>query len=397
MTRSEPISLAEACARVEGAVEPLAAEAVALDQALGRVLAEPVVASEDRPPFASSAMDGFAVVSGPERTLAIVDEARAGHPASRSLREPDAVAISTGAPIPDGADAVVPIERVRVLDSRVEVPETVAGANVRYAGEDVRAGEVVLERGTALGPAELAVSASLGLAALRCHARPRVAVIVTGDELVTPGGSAGAGQIYDSNTTAIAAAAGRAGASVVARRRVADDLDSTIEAIAAALAEADVVCISGGVSVGPHDHVKAAAARLDVEEIFWRVRLKPGKPTWFGRRSATLVFGLPGNPVSAIVTFHLFARRALRLLQGARPDDVRTTATLDAPVERARARVQAIRCRLTAARDGWHVAPTKAQGSHVLTSMLGAGALALIPAGEGSVAAGATVDIELIG
>lgn len=223
-----------------------------------------------------------------------------------------------------------------------------------------------------------------------------MAVLVTGDELVPPGEPLGPGQIRDSNAYGLAAQASRAGARVVSRRIVRDDRGATEAAIAAALEEADVVCASGGVSVGPHDHVKPALRSLGVEERFWGVRLKPGKPTWFGVRGDRLVFGVPGNPVSAMVTFHLFARPALRALQGADPGGIRSSAILDVPVPRNPAREQVIRCRLEARDDGWHAAPTKEQGSHVLTSMLDAAAFALLPAGDGEVAAGERVDIELL-
>jgi molybdopterin molybdotransferase len=206
----------------------------------------------------------------------------------------------------------------------------------------------------------------------------------------------GPGQIRDSNTTALAAQAERAGAEVISREVVRDNLEATSAALAAALDRADVVCVSGGVSVGPHDHVKPALLSLGVEERFWGVALKPGKPTWFGTRGDTLVFGLPGNPVSAMVTFHLFVRPALRALAGGDPGDARTTGVLDEAVERNPVRDQVLRCRLTAQEDGWHVQPTKAQESHVLTSMVGAGAYALVVAGEGEVPAGERVPIELV-
>jgi molybdopterin molybdotransferase len=184
----------------------------------------------------------------------------------------------------------------------------------------------------------------------------------------------------------------------VHRGVVRDDRAATESAFGAALQEADVVIGSGGVSVGPHDHVKPALAALGVEERFWGVRLKPGKPTWFGvAPDGTLVFGLPGNPVSAMITFHLFARPALRALAGADPTAAtRARALLDVAVPRSPSREQVIRCRLDARDDGWHVAPTKEQGSHVLTSMLGAAAYALVPPGEGELAAGERVDIELV-
>jgi molybdopterin molybdotransferase len=196
----------------------------------------------------------------------------------------------------------------------------------------------------------------------------------------------------------LAAQATRAGARVVTKATVPDERTATEAAFGRALAEADVVIGSGGVSVGPHDHVKPALAALGVEESFWGVRLRPGKPTWFGRAPrGTLVFGLPGNPVSAMITFHLFARPALRALAGADPTGgTRSRATLDEPLPRNPNREEIVRCRLEARDDGWHVRPTKQQGSHVLTSMLGAGAYAVVPAGEGQLAAGERIQIELV-
>jgi molybdopterin molybdotransferase len=307
--------------------------------------------------------------------------------------------ISTGAALPQGADAVVPVERVEAAaDGHVRVPETQAGAHIRRAGEDVRAGTPVIAAGTELDPAGVAVLAALGHASVSCGGTPRVAVLVTGDELVEPGRPLGPGQIRDSNAYGLAAQASRAGARVTSRGIVRDDRAATEAAFARALEEADVVIGSGGVSVGPHDHVKPALAALGVEERFWGVRLKPGKPTWFGQApDGTLVFGLPGNPVSAMITFHLFARPALRALAGADPSGgSRARAVLDVAVPRNASREEVVRCRLEARDDGWHVRPTKAQGSHVLTSMLGAAAYALVPEGEGELQAGERVDIELV-
>ncbi len=391
------IDIATARERVLDHVRPLGAEEVALGEALGRVLAEDVSAEEDLPPFDSSAMDGYAVIAGPAAELDVVDESRAGHPAQRALASGQAIAISTGALIPEGADAVVPVERVQASNGRVSVPDTAAGANLRRAGDDVRRGEAVLRAGSVLGPAELAVAAALGHSALPVGRRPRVVVLATGDELVPPGEPLGAGQIRNSNTIGLAAQARQAGAEVVGNEIVRDNLESTKAALSEALERADVVCVSGGVSVGPHDHVKPALAELGVREVFWRVALKPGKPTWFGARDGKLVFGLPGNPVSAMVTFHLFARPALRALAGAQPDDTSGTAVLDEPLPRNAGRDEVVRCRVRAADDGWHVSPTRDdQSSHVLTSMLAAEAFAIIRAGEGSVAAGERVPIELI-
>jgi molybdopterin molybdotransferase len=258
----------------------------------------------------------------------------------------------------------------------------------------------VLAAGTAVGPAELGVLASLGRAEAPCAARPRVALLVTGDELVEPGTPLERGQIWSSNEYALAGLVERAGAVAADPARVPDTAEGTRAALAGALADADVVCVSGGVSVGPHDHVKGELAALGVEERFWGVRLKPGKPTWFGTLDdgdrRVLVFGLPGNPVSALVTFLLFAAPALRALQSADPGLTRASAVLGAAVPRNPHREEAVRCRLRSADDGWHAEPTGPQGSHVLTSMLGARALALIPAGEGELPAGERVEIELL-
>ena len=389
-----PIS--EARELVLAAVRPLPAEEVGLGDALGRVLAEDVSSPLDVPPFDSSAMDGYAVVAGPGSELQVVAEARAGRPASGRVEPGTAARISTGAAIPDGADSVIPVERTDGGAEKVRVPESSVGDNVRRAGEDVRTGDLVLHAGTPVGPAELGVLASLGLPSASCAARPKVALLVTGDELAEPGEPLEAGRIFSSNAYALAAQIDAAGGRLLTRETVPDDAAQTRAALERGLAGADVVCVSGGVSVGPHDHVKGALRELGVEERFWGVGLKPGKPTWFGVRGQRLVFGLPGNPVSAMVTFHLFARPALRALQGAAPEAGRASAVLDEPVRRNPGREQALRVRLRADGDGWHAATTGHQGSHVLTSMLGAGALALIPRGEGELAAGERVEIELL-
>jgi len=390
------ISIAEARRRVVEAVTRLGDEDVAIDRALGRVLAENVASPIEVPPFDSSGMDGYALIAGPGSELEVIDEARAGHPASEAVRAGTAVRISTGAPLPEGADAVVPVERTAAVKRGVRVPATEAGANIRRAAEDIGSGEVVLRAGTVLGPAELGVAASVGRASLRCALRPRVAVLATGDELTPLGEPLAAGTIYGSNGFALSAQAERAGAALTRRATVPDAPDATREAIREALEEADVVIVSGGVSVGPHDHVKDALRDLGVEERFWGVRLRPGKPTWFGARDGTLAFGLPGNPVSAMVTFQLFARPALAALQGASPDAPRTTAVLAHPLTRNERREEAVRVRLRHSDEGLVAESTGQQGSHMLTSMLGADGLALIQPGDGSLEAGERVEVELL-
>ncbi|HEV2873949.1 MAG TPA: gephyrin-like molybdotransferase Glp, partial [Thermoleophilaceae bacterium] len=377
---SQLISIDEAQGRVLEAVRPLAAEEVTLAEGLGRVLAEDVESPIDVPPFDSSAMDGYAVVAAPGAALEVVGESRAGRPAEARVEPGTAIRISTGAEVPEGATAVVPLEASTTdePERRVRVEASAPGDNIRRAGEDVRAGRVVLARGARLGPAELGVAASVGRDSLRCSLRPRVAVLVTGDELTEPGRPLGPGGIYSSNGWALAAQVERAGALATARETVPDRAGDTRAALARVLDSSDVVIVSGGVSVGPHDHVKPALSELGVEERFWGVRLRPGKPTWFGTRGDALVFGLPGNPVSAMVGFHLFVRPALAAMQGADHDAPRTGATLAEPIPRHRSREQAVRVHLENSGDGWRARTTGPQGSHMLTSMLGATALARI-------------------
>ncbi|HET8538110.1 MAG TPA: gephyrin-like molybdotransferase Glp [Solirubrobacteraceae bacterium] len=388
------LSIDQARAAVLAEVRPLPAEEVALADALGRVLAEDVTAAVDLPPFVNSAMDGFAVRSGPSgRRLTVVGESRAGAPADRALGDGEAIRISTGAMLPEGADAVLQIELVSEDgDSIVLNDEVQPGRNTRSAGEDVRAGTPVLQAGTTLGPAEIGMAASAGRGSLHCGRRPRVTVIGTGDELVGPGDELGPGQIHDSNGPMLSALVRRAGADVRALR-VEDDRVATVAAVEQALADTDVLLLSGGVSVGPHDHVKPALEANGVEEVFWRVALRPGKPTWFGVKREdppVLVLGLPGNPVSAYVTFTLFAAPALAKLQGARAAAASRRARLGSAVTRHPDRDECIRVRVDA--DGI-ATPTGPQGSHILSSLVQADGLALIPRGDEPLAGGTDVEV----
>jgi molybdopterin molybdotransferase len=398
----ELIEIEEARRLVLERASPLPAEQVPLRDALGRVLAVEVGAADPVPGFDNSAMDGFAVraadtASAPV-TLQVVDESRAGRPAERVLGAGEAIMISTGAMVPEGADSVVQVEDTSSRDGSVEVSVTVEpGRNVRRAGEDVRSGESVIPPGTVLGAAELGVIASVGLGAAECTRRPRVCVLTTGDELHEPGEPLGPGGIRNSNAHSVPALAEASGAEVAWVETVADDPAATRSATQRAL-DADVVVICGGVSVGEHDHVRAALAELGVEEAFWGVALRPGKPTSFGVHGGqgALVFGLPGNPVSAMVTFLLLARPAIDALLGADTERRRATAILDEEYAKKPGRAHAVRCRLELRDDGWHARTTGEQGSHVLTSMLGADALALIPTDSGMVPAGQRVEIELL-
>jgi molybdopterin molybdotransferase len=396
------ISIAEARELVLRETWQLVAERVDVDDALDRVLAEDLTAAADVPPFACSAMDGFAVRAGPAaRTLRVIGESRAGAPSHDHVHDKEAIRISTGAAIPAGATAVIRQEDVTVsgADGAATEIETHAavrdGANIRGAGEDMRAETTVLRAGTTLRAAELGAAVAAGAGRLPVTTRPRTSIFCTGDELRAPGDPLGPGEIHNSNAPMITALATHSGARPYPVQRLRDHRAATEEALGRALERSDIVIVTGGVSVGPHDHVRPALAALGVTEQFWGVALQPGKPTWFGTRGATLVFGLPGNPVSAVVTFALFAYPAIVHLLGTRPEHpLHPDAALGEPIARNPAREQAVRVRLER-RDADVVAiPNGPQGSHILSSLVGADALALIPRGEGHLAAGERVHLH---
>jgi molybdopterin molybdotransferase len=393
------LSIAEARDRVLAATTRLATEEIAIAAALGRVLAEPVEAAGDTPPFPNSAMDGYAVMAGPaSRELELVGESRAGRPSDLTLAAGQAIRISTGAVLPAGAEAVIRQEDVSAHDGHIVCEAaSAAGDNVRRPGEDMRRGTRVLEAGTRLGPAELAAAVAAGAGRLAVACAPRVTVLCTGDELREPGAVLAPGQIHNSNEPMLVGLALDAGARAAPGPRLADERAATIAALGEALDGSDVVVVSGGVSVGPHDHVKPALLELGVDEHFWRVALQPGKPTWFGARGDTLVFGLPGNPVSAFVTFSLFVAPALAASQGRLLPVATGEARLATEVRRNPQREQAIRVRLIPERDRLLAAPTGLQDSHVVSSLIGADALAMIPAGSGALAAGTAVTVLALG
>jgi molybdopterin molybdotransferase len=368
-------------------------EAVATAEAAGRVLVEPVEAVVDLPPFAASAMDGFAVRAADiPGALTVVGESAAGQPFGGSVGAGEAVAISTGAVVPDGADAVVPVEYVSKTDNNIEVEdEWPAGANVRPRGGDVSAGDVVVPAGSRLDAARLAAAAACGVASLACSRRPRAIVLATGTELVAPGEPLAPGQIYEANALMLSAALATAGAEVAVEPSVADDEESLREALERGL-EADVLVTSGGVSVGEHDLVRAVEQELGVEEVFWRVAIKPGKPVSFGVRGETLVFGLPGNPVSALVGCELFVKPALRALQGIaeplpRLEPGRTAVAL----RRGEDRDEFLRARSRVEGDAVVLEPLRGQESHMIAHASAADVLVHVPRGNGEIAAGAPV------
>jgi molybdopterin molybdotransferase len=308
------------------------------------------------------------------------------------------LAEALGGVVPDGADAVIPIEYVVAHDNSVdigEVPEP--GANVRPRGGDVRAGDVVVARGMRLAAAHVGALAAAGVASVSCARRPHVAVFATGTELAPPGEPLAPGQVYEANAPMLGAALASAGAAVEVLPAVEDTADAHRRALTRGLA-ADVLVTSGGVSVGPHDLVRAVEAELGVEEVFWRVAVKPGKPISFGVRGSTLVFGLPGNPVSVLVGCELFVKPALRALQGERDPLPRLEpGRLAHALVRNAARDEYLRARSSADGDAIVLEPVAGQESHMIVRAAEADALVLVPSGEGELAAGAAVRFLRLG
>jgi molybdopterin molybdotransferase len=390
---AELLSLEEALTRVLERVEPLGPEVALLATAAGRVLFEDAQAVVDLPPFASSAMDGFAVRSEdtPGR-LPIVARIAAGVPAGRALGPGEAMGIATGGVVPPGADSVVPIERVVTSDNDVEIAASVVhGDNVRPRGGDVVAGGLVVPRGARLRAAQIGALAAAGLDHVVVFRRPRIAVLATGTELRKPGEPLEPGEVYEANGVLLATVLATAGADVEVLPVVADDEASHREGLERGLA-ADALVTSGGVSVGPHDLVRKILTELGVEEVFWGVAVKPGKPLAFGVRGHTLVFGLPGNPVSSLVGAEVFVRPALLALQGATiPGPVFLEGRLVSPVRRNAHRDEFLRARSVSSEDGVELEPVRGQESHMIARAAGADALVLAPRGEGELVAGERV------
>jgi molybdopterin molybdotransferase len=339
-------------------------------------------------------MDGFAVrAADTPGTLPVVFRVAAGRPASRALQPGEAMGIATGGVVPDGADAVIPFEYVVERDNVIEIDDGVAaGSNVRPRGGDLRAGGQVVLAGVRLGPAHIGALAAAGVAEVACGAVPRAAVLATGTELRRPGEPLGPGEVYEANGLILGAQLASVGASVERLAAVADDEDAHREALARGL-EHDVLVTSGGVSVGPHDLVRRVESELGVDEVFWRVAVKPGKPVSFGVRGRTLVFGLPGNPVSSLVGFELFVRPALLALQGlADPLPRFEPGKLAAPVRRNPKRDQLLRARTRAhGAEAVELEPLAGQESHMIATAAGADALLLVPRGDGELGARAPV------
>jgi molybdopterin molybdotransferase len=387
------LSLADAQSNVLERVRPLGGEPVPVALAAGRVVAEDARSVVDLPPFPSSAMDGFAVRSTdtPGR-LPVVARVAAGVPAPRALEPGEAMGIATGGVVPDGADAVIPIEYVVEHDNEVEIPTAVGqGDNVRPRAGDVAAGDVVVERGARLHAAQIGALAAAGVADVVCGRRPRVAILTTGTELRRPGEPLGPGEVYEANGVLLSAALAAAGADLDILPSVVDDDAALRSALEVGLL-ADVLVTSGGVSVGPHDLVRGLLRELGVEEVFWGVAVKPGKPVTFAARDRTLLFGLPGNPVSSLVACELFVRPAVLALQGAaQPGPVYGEGRLARTVRRNAHRDEFLRARVRLSDDGLVLEPVTGQESHMIVRAAGADALVYAPRGDGELAAGERV------
>lgn len=394
---TQPISVDDALQLVLERVRPLEAERVPIERAFGRVLAEPALAASDLPPFPSSAMDGYALraedTRGAPVRLPLAGRIAAGRPATSVLEAGQAMGIATGGVVPDGADAVVQLELAREIDGTVELDAPVEpGTNVRPRGGDVRSGSAVLEPGVRLGAAQVGALAAAGVGEVRCAKRPRVGVLVTGTELRAPGESLGPGQIYESNGPMLAALLTAAGAVPAQLGVVADDEEAHRVAMERALLGFDMLVTTGGASVGPHDLVRRVQASLRVEEVFWGVAVKPGRPIAFGMRRDHPVFTLPGNPVSALVCFELFVRPAVAAQQGVadpRPRFLR--GSLARPVERNAERDELVRVRTSTAGGGVVLDPVAGQGSHMIVSAAQADALVFVPRGAGELPAGSEI------
>jgi molybdopterin molybdotransferase len=399
------ISIEEARARVLDECNPLPAERLQLREAFNHVVAEDIVATVDVPSFDNSAMDGFALreedtegaSAAAPSLFRVVEVIPAGKSSDRTLGPGEAVKIMTGAPLPKGADTVVPWEEVDEEDGRLFVSRSLErGKHVRGAGEDLRAGEVVIPRGERLGPAQIGVLASLGAQEVLVHRHPRVAVVATGSELVELGREPTAGQIHDSNSYVALAQCSELQLEAERLGIAADDFQTTFELMRRGL-EYDVLITSGGVSVGEFDFVKEVQEKLGVERRLWGVAMKPGKPLAFGVKDGTLVFGVPGNPGAAIISFELFIRPALlRLMGHSRVVRPVRRAILEEDFVNRGDRTRVLRAVARSEGSDLFVRSAGAQGSGVLKTMARANALIFVSTDLGGAREGEAVDCVLL-
>jgi molybdopterin molybdotransferase len=386
------LSVDDARARMMAQVQALPPETVPLADAIGRILAEPVAAVRDQPPFNASAMDGWAVRSvHTPGSLRIIGESAAGHGYEGEVGAGEAVRIFTGAALPDGCDAMVIQEDATREGDRVTVPEVKPGHFIRPAGGDFREGQALLEPGVVIDPWRLSLAASAGRATLMVGGRPRVAVISTGEEIVEAPAAPGRFQIYDSGAPALAAMIAGWGGQVSRAKPVRDELDAVIAALRDA--DADLIVTLGGASVGDHDLVRAAGQALGLELAVESVNVRPGKPTFFGTLAdGRRMLGLPGNPASAFVCAEMFLWPLLRAYQGAPTERPTITARLEQPLPANGPREHWMRARLAHADGGVTVRPFRDQDSSLVSVFAAADALLRRAAGAEAEPAGAVVE-----
>jgi molybdopterin molybdotransferase len=398
------VAFAEAERIVLAATPPVSTEIVDLDSAYGRVLAQSITANDSIPPFDASMVDGFAVRAQDVASaspslpveLPIVENIPAGATPARRIEPGICARIFTGSMLPPGADAVVMMEWASWDESLVRITKGAqAGQHVRRAGEDVRSGDRVLDPGVTLRPQEVGLLASLGFTSVTVAKKPRVAILMTGDELLSPGAPLTPGKIRSSNRHTLAGQIRDAGGDVLDLGTARDDAVEIERALQRGK-EADVLITSGGVSVGDHDEVKEVFDRLGMERLFWRVAASPGKPVLFGRWGKVIVFGLPGNPVSSMISFECFVRPLLRRMQGDRSADRwRVRAKLEGDMRGAGPRRHFARVHVHPDGEGFAASEVGPKGSGNLRSMVHANGLAIIPEGTDVQPAGSIVEVML--
>ncbi len=390
--KQDMIEISEALQIIRDNHPPSLVTTMPLLDALGRRLAVDIHAPEPSPRYTNSAMDGFAVrwedvetVAGDRPiTLTIAGESQAGIPFSGTCRSGQAIRISTGAMLPKGADTVVRVEDTQTEESRVTVLQArKKGQDIRRIGEEFAAGELLLPRGTALQAPQLGLLTSVGIIEVAVYYPPHVSLVVTGTELAVPGEPVAPHQIRDSNSIMLTAAVRQAGGEVIARHYTGDDLGDTVTAIKKSMHKAGIVLVTGGVSVGEHDHVKEAALECGFIELFWRVRQKPGKPLFFARRDDCLLFGLPGNPVSGFMCFMYYIQPLLRGLQGREFSWRTTKARFAHSVKNKGSRTNFMRIAVRKEKSGFINAEVlKKQGSHMLGSIAQADGFIIVEPGQ---------------
>jgi len=397
------LNVDEARAAILTSIVPLAPEQVPLAHALGRTLAQDVIADRDVPSFPNSAMDGYAFracdtgIAAPAHpvTLHVIGTAAAGSPLPIALQAGEAIRIMTGAPIPAGADAVIPFEEVHADATWVRIGASIRpGTNIRDAGEDMQCGQKIIRAGTRLAIGEIGVLAALGCAQLLVYRCPRVGIVATGDEVIPIGRRLEPGQIYDANSAILAAQIRQAG-GIPVPFGTAPDTERALHAVLARIETVDFMVSSGGISAGDFDTVKAVLATHGMI-AFWKVNVKPGKPVAFGIVRNVPFLGLPGNPVAAMVNFELFGWPALQKLQGnLSPHRPRIRVEMQDGLIGKPGKRTYVRAHVRWIGERFIATTTGRQESHLVTSLLGANALVIVPESQGGFQSGDLLDAEL--